>query len=119
MLKKFLWFLVLSSGPAFSQNLDVAFETPRTEFEANGCGIHYVAGLNPNGDGFLAVRTGPSADHRKIDEVHNGDVIYACVKKGPWRGVLYTGSSQHNEHRAQHSPRKGWVHSKWLINGAG
>lgn len=110
---------MLASDPALSQTLDAPFPIPSVYPEEAGCGIHYVAGLDPAGDGFLAVRTGPGTGHRKIDEVHNGDVVYTCVRSGAWRGIVYTGSSQQNEHRPQHDTLRGWVHSNWLINGAG
>ncbi|WP_335949452.1 hypothetical protein [Salipiger bermudensis] len=112
--------LAFLTTPAIAQDLDDPFATPRgNNPEVEGCHIHYVDGLDPNGDGFLAVRTGPGSGHRKIDEVHNGDAVYTCVGSGPWRGIVYTGESLQNNHRDQHLMRRGWVHSNWLMNGAG
>ena len=102
-----------------AQSLDVPFSSPSGPLEVNGCTIHYVAGLDPNGDGFLTVRAGPSSSYRKIDEIHNADAVYPCARSGPWMGIVYTGSSHQNGHRDQHPRRKGWVHSNWVINGAG
>jgi uncharacterized protein YraI len=99
--------LVLAAGTAGAQQLDVDF-TILEDAQAAGCAGSYVAGLDPNGDGFLAVRTGPGTGYRKIDELYNGDLVRTCARNGAWVGVYYG------------KPRRvGWVHSKWLIDGAG
>ena len=66
-----------------------------------------VAGLNPRGDGFLAVRTGPGTKYRMIDKLYNGDVVETMKRRGSWVGVRYRNG------------RKGWVHSRWLRDLAG
>ena len=103
-----MFFLILATaGPAGAQQLDVEF-TILEDGQAAGCAGSVVSGLNPKGDGFLAVRTGPGTGFRKIDELHNGDDVRTCAKSGKWIGVYY-GQPR----------RKGWVHGNWLVDGAG
>lgn len=99
--------LTLASSIAVAQ-LDVEFTILEDE-QAAGCLASIVTGLNPNGDGFLAVRSGPGTDYRKIDELRNGDVVRTCARNGPWIGIYYG------------DPRKrGWAHGNWLVDsGAG
>jgi hypothetical protein len=99
--------LILAGSMAAAQTLDVDF-TVFEDDQAAGCAGSYVAGLDPNGDGFLAVRSGPGTKHRKIDELHNGDEVRTCAQSGAWVGITY--GTPH---------RKGWVHGKWLVDGAG
>ena len=60
------------------------------------------------GDRFLAVRSGPGPQYRKIGEIHNGDFVSTCDARGPWVAIVYGPSK-----------RKGWVHGKWLKQVAG
>ena len=82
-----------------------------------------VAGLKAGGDGFLAVRTGPGANFRKIDELHNGDVVYVLAVKGDWFGVLYGSGADSYCHGSVRIPAarapQGWVHRRWLRDLAG
>ncbi len=52
-------------------------------------GTGSVRGLNPQGDNFLAVRSGPSANFTKLDELHTDDIVYLCDVAGKWLGVVY------------------------------
>ena len=90
-----------------AQNLAVEF-TVTPVGQAAGCGGAQVMGLNPNGDGFLAVRTGPGTGYRQIDSLFNGQRVGTCARSGNWYGVIY-GSPL----------RKGWVHGNWLGSWAG
>jgi Bacterial SH3 domain len=106
--KRLTMCLLLVGGMAGAQQLDVPFHILEDD-QAAGCLSAYVTGLDPNGDGFLAVRTGPGTGHRKIDEIHNGDLVRTCATSGAWVGIYYG------------KPRRvGWVHGKWLVDsGAG
>jgi hypothetical protein len=42
-----------------------------------------------NGDGFLAMQTGPGTDYRKIDELHNRDKAWTCSVNGSWIAAYY------------------------------
>jgi uncharacterized protein YgiM (DUF1202 family) len=105
----FLALLLASTGGlANAQQLDVEFTIVEDD-QAAGCLASTVAGLDPNGDGFLAVRTGPGTNYPKIDEIHNGDVVRTCARSGQWVGIYY------GEPR-----RRGWAHGNWLVDsGAG
>lgn len=92
---------------AQAQQLDVEFSIIEDD-QAAGCAGSIVAGLNPDGDGFLAVRTGPGTEYRRIDQLHNGDMVRTCAMNGPWVGVYYGEPRQ-----------KGWVHGNWLVHAAG
>lgn len=93
---------------ASAQPLDVPFADKGGDGQAAWCASSTVTGLDPNGDGFLAVRAGPGTQHRKIDEIHNGDVVSTCDSQGPWVAIVYGPSK-----------RKGWVHGRWLKPLAG
>lgn len=106
-IRALVFLLALMAGTAQAQQLDVEFAIIEDE-QAAGCGGSMVAGLNPDGDGFLAVRTGPGTEFRQIDQLHNGDLVRTCVMNGPWVGVYYGQPRQ-----------KGWVHGNWLVHTAG
>ncbi|WP_167360249.1 SH3 domain-containing protein [Sulfitobacter dubius] len=94
--------VLLSYTPLSAQQLDMDFLIEEDE-QAAGCLGASVEGLDPNRDGFLAVRTVPGTNYRKIDELHNGDGVRPCVRNGNWWGVYY-GNPRRN----------GWVHGNWL-----
>jgi hypothetical protein len=114
-----VFLAVLSAAPAAAQTPDVPVPAPRGGGQAADCASSYVDGLNPAGDNFLAVRTGPGTDFPKIDEIHTGDVVIVCDARGPWRGVFYDGSNVRTGYRAEHGQRSGWVHSRYLRDLAG
>ncbi|MGQ0567630.1 MAG: hypothetical protein ACT4OK_21555, partial [Gemmobacter sp.] len=68
---------IAGAGPSQSQNLDVPVPWV-ADGQAAGCGGSVVTGLDPNGDNFLAVRSGPGTEYRKIDELHTGDQVRTC-----------------------------------------
>ncbi|WP_420392920.1 SH3 domain-containing protein [Acuticoccus sp.] len=88
-----------------------------------------VVGLNPLGDNFLAVRTGPSTRHVKVDEVYTGDTLHLCEKRGRWWGVVYAPSGEPvacgvtsgvPAPQAYGGPcRSGWVHGSYVELYAG
>jgi hypothetical protein len=90
-----------------------------------------IEGLDPQGDGFLAVRTGPSTRYEQVDELHNRDVVILCDYQNGWHGVVYPGDGQDSEEckatsESMSKPqpyrgpcKSGWVHGNWVrwING--
>ena len=57
--------------------------------EFSACGAFgAVRGLKIGGDGFLALRSGPSANARLIDKLREGDGVYLCDESGGWFGVV-------------------------------
>ncbi|KTF08185.1 SH3, type 3 domain protein, partial [marine sediment metagenome] len=66
-------------------------------------GAATVMGLDPKGDGFLAVRTGPGSHYPMIARIHNGDRVGVYGAKGGLdRDQLRPGQ------------RLGWAHRNWL-----
>jgi len=79
-----------SVKPLFSPLLDVPIyfggEADREACGASGT----VMGLDPHGDGFLSVKSGPGGKpFREIARVFNGQHVYICEEKGNWFGVVY------------------------------
>ncbi|WP_082444823.1 SH3 domain-containing protein [Roseibium aggregatum] len=101
--------IIVGYCPSFAgaQTLDVPFNTYcPPDSEAACFGVATVMGLNPNGgDGFLAVRTGPGSDFRKIGEVYNGDRVGTYERRGNWYAISFGPDN-----------RLGWVHGNWLGN---
>ncbi|XSG81907.1 MAG: integron [Methyloligella sp. ZOD6] len=93
----------------------------------DACGIiGEIAGLDPNGDGFLAVRAGPDGSYAMLDQLHNGDAVYICDQSGAWLGVVYPGyqdcgvSSPWPQAAAYQGPcSSGWVHKNYVREAAG
>lgn len=98
----------VGGGSTLDQVLDVPFAETSGDGQAAWCGSSIVSGLDPNGDGFLAVRSGPGTEYRKIDQAYNGDTVSTCDARGSWVAIVYGPSK-----------KKGWVHSRWLKHVAG
>ncbi len=107
--------LFLACGtPLLAQQLDVAIRIPPDDGQAAACASSRVEGLDPNGDGFLAVRTGPGTGYVRIGELREGDVVYVCDARDPWMGVLFE-----YPRAGLPMPAGGWVHERWLKALAG
>jgi hypothetical protein len=88
-----------------------------------------VERLDPRGDGFLAVRSGPSSSYATIGKLYNGKDVIICDSKGDWYGIVYAPGRDLdacNVATPWHRPmaytgpcRSGWVHKKWIGNLAG
>lgn len=98
------------------------------EAELDACGgLGAVHGLNPRGEGFLAVRAGPNSKYPIIDRLYNGDQVYFCDKHGEWIGIVYgkpmqdCGVSSPLRRRQPYkgSCQSGWAHRNWLVLIAG
>ncbi|WP_442679978.1 hypothetical protein ACSBM8_01870 [Sphingomonas sp. ASY06-1R] len=85
-----------------------------------------VAGLDPKGDNYLSVQSGPGGKpYRQLDRVHTDQRLLVCEEKGMWLGVVY--SKGHNDAdcgvtspRAQRAAyrgpcRSGWVYRKYVM----
>lgn len=99
--------LLLLAPPLPAQQLAVPIVKDCVDDQAACYAAATVMGLDPQGDGFLAVRRGPGTDHAMIDKLFNGDVVRVITRRGKWYGVEYGQG------------RKGWVYGKWLGNWAG
>lgn len=60
-----------------------------------------VFGLDPNGDGFLAVRNGPGSQFTQIGKLLEGDRVLITDVSGNWRKLRYWGG-------------EGWSHKNWI-----
>lgn len=118
----FLAFLVLREARA--QELDV----PVMELASDGldtCALGKVAGLKKDGDGFLAVRSGPGSSYRKLDEIHNEDLVWLFEQRGKWVGIVYgvghdmSCGAIDRDRPVPHPGKKGWVHENWTAFLAG
>jgi hypothetical protein len=98
----------------------------------DACGtVGVVRGLDPQGgDGFLAVRAGPSSDYAMLDKVYNGDLLNICDQSGSngnWLGVVYSHDSRDcgvgtpwPRQAAYTGPcSSGWVYRKFVADYAG
>jgi hypothetical protein len=95
-------------------------------YEGDVCGVGQVIGLDPMGDGFLSVRSGPGGQaYREIDRLFNRDEIYLCGFHGQWFKVVYHQSRKPHQSCGVTFPwskrrpydgscRSGWVHSKFI-----
>jgi hypothetical protein len=108
--------------PVLSNELDVEITETGGDGQIATCVSSRVGGLDPNGDGFLAIRSGPGTQYRKTGELHNGEVVYIYEQRGQWAGVVYRtdreGCSATQTRTVTH-PNRGWVHSNWLRDLAG
>ncbi len=92
------------------------------DYDACG-GSGVVTGLNPNGDGFLAVRSGPGTRFVMLDKIHNGHPIFFCDERGNWIGIVYSwdegvdcgvGSPVSRRQTYNGPCRSGWVHRRYV-----
>jgi hypothetical protein len=91
----------------------------------NASGI--VKGLDPHGDGFLAVKSAPSLQALRIDKLYNGERVYLCNRQGDWYGVVYSKERQDCNvstpwpHTLPYTGpcRSGWAHRNWIAAEAG
>jgi hypothetical protein len=84
-----------------------------------------VIGLDPNGDNFLSVRSGPGGQpYREIDRLFGSDAVQVCGRKAAWLAVVYsTGrkaqascdvASKGARHPYEGPCKYGWVHSRYI-----
>ena len=111
-----------STGSGSGSALDVPVMEEGGDGQAANCASSTVAGLKANGDGFLAVRSGPGSRYRKLTELHNGDKVIVFERRGEWAGIVY-GTSKVECYSAKTRPvpyrKKGWVNARWLKDLAG
>ncbi|WGH78480.1 SH3 domain-containing protein [Jannaschia ovalis] len=105
-LSAFLCATILAAPALRAQQLDVpiVIDCDQSQEQAACYSVGTVMGLDPNGDGFLAVRSGPGSDFRMIDKLVNGDRVMGITQQGPWVGLVYRDD------------RKGWAHGNWIGN---
>jgi hypothetical protein len=95
------------------------------EYDARGSRGE-VKWLDPHGDGFLAVRSGPGSQYQMIDKLLEGQSVFVCDDRGQWFGVVYTRGNQDCVTSALSRPKPysgpclaGCVHRNWITITAG
>lgn len=87
-----------------------------------------VTGLDPKGDNFLSVRSGPGgAPYHEVDRVRTGQRLAICEEKGAWLGVVYADDGKdcrvatpRPKRSVYTGPcRSGWVHGRYVGDRAG
>ncbi len=93
------------------------------EAEFDACGsVGAVYRLNPNGDNFLAVRSGPGSAHVMIDKLYSNEQVFLCDQNGAWMGIVYgrdtadcgVGSPIADRQPYAGQCASGWVHSRYI-----
>ena len=115
-----------SAGAAAQQPIVPVLAGGEAEYDA--CGSQgAVRGLDAAGDGFLAVRGGPSSKHDMLDKIYNGQVVNLCDERGNWLGVVYSqkavdcgvGTPWPSRQVYSGPCSSGWVYRKYVIGFAG
>ena len=63
---------------------------------------YYVSGLDPNGDGFLALRSGTGSNAQRLARMTEGTPLEVLGAEGAWYYVRLLDG------------REGWAHSNWI-----
>jgi hypothetical protein len=64
--------------------------------------FHYVTGLDPAGDNFLALRSSTGPDGVRIATMGPGTLLKIVGSSGPWKQVVLRDGTQ------------GWAHGNWI-----
>ncbi|HRK18680.1 MAG TPA: caspase family protein [Hyphomicrobiaceae bacterium] len=83
-----------TSGPRVQSQATVA--AARTEQ------FHYVSGLDPKGDNFLALRAAPSQDAQRLATMGPDTLVKVVGESGSWRHIALRDGSM------------GWAHANWI-----
>jgi Bacterial SH3 domain len=124
------WRLLAAAAVVFSSHAQAGSAVPVHVggLEIDACPtLGVVTGLNPQGDNFLAVRSGPGTDFVKIDELYQGERVLLCDERGQWVGIVYTRddadcgvAGPQAERTAYTGPcRSGWVFGSYITVIAG
>ena len=123
--------MALLPTTAVSQSSRTDVPVMITPGDGDACANGEIVGLDPKGDGFLSVRSGPGGrPYREIDRLFNGNQIYICGQSGAWYSVVYTAdrsigrecgvSTSWSTQQPYTRPcRYGWVHSRYVKGVAG
>jgi len=87
------------------------------------CAAGKVIGLDPRGDNFLSVRSGPGGQpFRELDRLFSAETVYVCGRTAAWYAVVYPATRKFlqdcdivGQGRAyEGSCRHGWVYSRYV-----
>ncbi|MEM9331675.1 MAG: SH3 domain-containing protein [Pseudomonadota bacterium] len=113
------FFALASVVPvANAQSLDVPV-MEIADGNLDTCAYGKVDGLKADGDGFLAVRSGPGTQYQKLDELRNGDDVWLFNWQGDWIGIVYDNQELNcspisADREVPYEGKKGWVHKNWI-----
>jgi hypothetical protein len=95
------------SKPPVQASVDASEpEPPPVRRKVDTCnGYGRVVGLDPNGDNFLSVRTGPGSGFNEITRLYTGNEVSICSRSGKWLRVIYGAGA------------KGWVFGRYVSVG--
>jgi hypothetical protein len=94
--------------------------------DGDACASGEIVGLDPKGDGFLSVRSGPGGrPYGERDRLYNGNQVYLCGRSGPWYSIVYTAdrilssecgvTKSWSTYQAYSGPcHQGWIHSRYV-----
>ena len=94
--------------------------------QLDACGtLGAVTGLDPRGDNFLSVRSGPGGKpFGEVDRLHTGRQVTVCEQRGAWLGIVYAPGGRTIDcgtatPRPRATPyagacRSGWVHRRYV-----
>jgi hypothetical protein len=107
---------------AAANNLDVPVIEQGGDGQAANCSSNIVVAPKDGESDFLAVRSGPGRQYRKIDELHAGEIVIVFEGRGDWAAIVYRTADVFCGSRKTHPvsyKNKGWVHTKYLKDYAG
>ena len=110
------------AGSSEAAELSVPIHIQAGDGQAADCSTSRVTGLDPNGDNFLSVRSGPGGQYREVGRLHTGEVVTVYEAQGSWVGVVYRTRNPICSSRTTKPityPRKGWVSKRYLADVAG
>lgn len=123
----FLATVLISIAPAMAEGPQVGVTVGDTDHDAcSAFGV--VDGLNPNGDNFLSVRSGPATRYAELDRLGPNQGVYICEWRGKWLGVVYDKSGEKDCGVARYIKEKkiytgpcerGWVFGKYVRQVSG
>jgi hypothetical protein len=115
----------VSAAPVYRPTVPLVIEK---NDETDVCSNGVISGLNPHGDAFLAIRSGPGVKYRELTRLYNGDQVYMCGLRGDWVGIVWArpwGSGcKVMEPWPKTQPytgpcNSGWVHRRYVTLWAG
>ncbi len=84
-----------------------------------------IRGINHQGDGFIAIRSGVGSKYAIKDKIHNnGTRVTICDRQGKWLGIVYGKDCGTSSPISKRQPYKGncksgWVYEKYVVIIAG
>ena len=125
LLAVFSIFVCNGTAPASAGSESVPVMVGGSDMYDACSGVGEVTELDPNGDYYLSVRTGPGTKFKEIDRLPMGAAVFLCDEKGNWHGIVYpqgdcgvmTSIQTRQPYRGV--CKSGWVYKKYIKVVAG